>query len=438
MRITHVSNSFLILETAGTKLVCDPWVGRANHGGWRSFPQFDRQALIDRVRGADYVYISHLHSDHFDPEFLTESGLTMATFVIKAFDNATLRKRLEALGARAVIEAPALTPFEAGEFRLAIVPQFQTSNAGVATSLDYDLDTSLIAAAEGQVVFNQVDNPLAEAHLKTIKAFCERTFGPIDAAALVCGAAGEYPQCFLNIDRAAEQARIIEASLARLENTMRILQPKRAFLAGGTYVIPGRMTALSRFIAQPTAAQAAARCGFIEMLHLEGGKRLDLSSGVVTQDLTPTLADPAEMQAAYADELYPYQAHLLPAAGDLEALFGRARPAFEAALASQGVRLNIDYEFHVYDGLTEEKARARSSMATFSLSVRTDVDSVEPTRLALHLDARAFALCLTRGQSWNQTISGSLVLQERWPNRHQPDALFALNHLVAPRPATAV
>ncbi|MBV9510750.1 MAG: hypothetical protein JO303_10760, partial [Caulobacteraceae bacterium] len=49
MDITHISNSFLIVESASAKLVCDPWVGRANHGGWRSCPEFDANDLVART-----------------------------------------------------------------------------------------------------------------------------------------------------------------------------------------------------------------------------------------------------------------------------------------------------------------------------------------------------------------------------------------------------
>ncbi len=431
MDITHISNSFLIVESAGSKLVCDPWVGGANHGGWRSYPEFDRAQLIARVRDADLVYISHLHSDHFDPDFLAESGLVAAPVLIKAFDNGVLRRRLEALGVRTMIEAQPFVPLTVGDLRLAVIPQFQTSNAGVRTDLAYDLDTSLVVGADGQVLFNQVDNPLGQAHFETVKAFCDREFGPIDVAALVCGAAGEYPQCFFNLDRAAEQVRIIEASLAKLETALRILQPGRVFLAGGTYFIPGRLTELSRFIAQPTPKQAADRCAFVPFVVLEGGRKLSLPAGSVTQDLVPTLASLAAVQAAHAAEAYPYEAAPLPAAAELDALFAQAKVAFETALAAQGVRLDIDYEFRLYDGLSEAAARAGAHLRQIELSVRTGEGDGEPTRLRLHLDARAFALCLARRQNWNQTISGSLVLQERWPNRHQPDALFALNYLVA-------
>ncbi len=429
MDITHVSNSFLIVETAKTKLVCDPWVGQANHGGWRSYPEFDRQALIDRVAGADLVYISHLHTDHFDPQFLKESGLVGAPVLIKAFDNATLKTRLKALGVETVIEASPLEPLTVRDLRLAVVPQFQTSNAGVETDLEYDLDTSLIVAADGQVFFNQVDNPMAAAHFEAIRAFCDREFGPIDVAALVCGAAGEYPQCFLNIDRAAEQARIIEVSLAKLEGALRILAPERAFLAGGSYVIPGRLSALSRYIAQPTHAAAAARCPFVPLLALEGGCRLHLADGRVTRDLTPTLEGMAAVAAAHADEPYPYEAAPLPETAEVETLFEQARATFVEAVAERGVRLNIDYEFHLYDGLSEERAREGGHRQALLLSLRTDAPARAPTRLRLHLDARAFVLCLTRGQIWNPTLSGSLALQERWPNVHQPDALFCLNYL---------
>jgi hypothetical protein len=104
-------------------------------------------------------------------------------------------------------------------------------------------------------------------------------------------------------------------------------------------------------------------------------------------------------------------------------------------LAARRVRLNVDYEFRLYDELTEQRARAGAHRKQLDLSIRTDAETVQPTKLRLHLDARAFALCLSRRQSWNQTISGSLVLQEREPNIHQPDALFALNYLVADTPS---
>ena len=77
MKITHLSNSFILVEsTSGrTNIACDPWVGYGNYGGWHSFPEFKSKDLDNLMQSIHFVYISHLHDDHFDPEFLKKSGL---------------------------------------------------------------------------------------------------------------------------------------------------------------------------------------------------------------------------------------------------------------------------------------------------------------------------------------------------------------------------
>ena len=38
MKITHFNNSFIGVQANTTMLVCDPWVGTSNYGGWLSYP----------------------------------------------------------------------------------------------------------------------------------------------------------------------------------------------------------------------------------------------------------------------------------------------------------------------------------------------------------------------------------------------------------------
>ena len=53
MKITHYSNSFITVEANGSKLVCDPWVGTANRGGWHSYPEYSEQELATAFEGAN-------------------------------------------------------------------------------------------------------------------------------------------------------------------------------------------------------------------------------------------------------------------------------------------------------------------------------------------------------------------------------------------------
>ena len=57
------------IDTAAGSILCDPWVNPAYFASWFPFPDnslLDWEALGD----VDYLYVSHLHRDHFDAEHL--------------------------------------------------------------------------------------------------------------------------------------------------------------------------------------------------------------------------------------------------------------------------------------------------------------------------------------------------------------------------------
>jgi hypothetical protein len=45
MKVTHFSNSFIMVSLQVERTVCDPWVHKANASGWQSFPEFNVSAL---------------------------------------------------------------------------------------------------------------------------------------------------------------------------------------------------------------------------------------------------------------------------------------------------------------------------------------------------------------------------------------------------------
>jgi len=72
MRITFLGHAGCLVETRRGSVLCDPWFTPAYFGSWFPFPRNDDlpPAVLERVRAADYLYISHLHRDHFDPQWL--------------------------------------------------------------------------------------------------------------------------------------------------------------------------------------------------------------------------------------------------------------------------------------------------------------------------------------------------------------------------------
>ena len=78
MRMTFFGHVGFFVETAGGSVLCDPWFTPAYFGSWFPFPRNDR---LDPApfRTPDFLYISHLHRDHFDPEWLARTRRQEAT-----------------------------------------------------------------------------------------------------------------------------------------------------------------------------------------------------------------------------------------------------------------------------------------------------------------------------------------------------------------------
>lgn len=103
MKVTFLGQAGLHIETAGASILCDPWFNPAYFASWLPFPRNDG---IDpgAIGHPTYLYVSHLHHDHFDPRWLADHCDKRATVILPAYPLDTLRKELEALGFRRFLE----------------------------------------------------------------------------------------------------------------------------------------------------------------------------------------------------------------------------------------------------------------------------------------------------------------------------------------------
>ena len=72
MRATSLGHAGILIESDHGSIVCDPWFVPAFLGSWFPFPRNDRldDDLLARIEGADFLYVSHLHGDHWDEPWL--------------------------------------------------------------------------------------------------------------------------------------------------------------------------------------------------------------------------------------------------------------------------------------------------------------------------------------------------------------------------------
>lgn len=97
MQITSVGHAGFHIRTAAGTILCDPWVNPAYFGAWFPFP--DNTALDwDELGNCDFLYVSHLHRDHFDAGTLMEHVNKNATVLLPDYPVPDLRRELEKLG----------------------------------------------------------------------------------------------------------------------------------------------------------------------------------------------------------------------------------------------------------------------------------------------------------------------------------------------------
>ena len=72
MRATSIGHAGILVDTVDGSICCDPWFLPKFFGSWFVFPRNDQLSpeLMYRICNPDYLYISHIHADHLDEEWL--------------------------------------------------------------------------------------------------------------------------------------------------------------------------------------------------------------------------------------------------------------------------------------------------------------------------------------------------------------------------------
>lgn len=166
MRVTGTGHAGLFIETHAGSVLCDPWASPAFFGSWFPFP--DNSDLDwDTVGQCDYLYVSHLHRDHFDAALLARHVRKDTTVLLPEYPTDELERELADLGFRNFLHTESGVPVERDGLRIMI-----TSLTGPS---DGPIGDSALSLDDGRtVLLNQND-----AHPLDIEAL--REFGDVHA-----------------------------------------------------------------------------------------------------------------------------------------------------------------------------------------------------------------------------------------------------------------
>ncbi|MGV9481301.1 Rieske 2Fe-2S domain-containing protein [Gordonia aichiensis] len=103
MQITSIGHAGFHIQTNAGSILCDPWTNPTYFASWVPFP--DNSELDWKALGqCDYLYVSHLHLDHFDERNLRENVSKDATVLLPDYPVPDLKRELEKLGFTKFVE----------------------------------------------------------------------------------------------------------------------------------------------------------------------------------------------------------------------------------------------------------------------------------------------------------------------------------------------
>jgi UDP-MurNAc hydroxylase len=185
MQFTILSHAGLLVEHAGVRVVCDPWLlGSCYWRSWWNFPEPDEELLAD-LR-ADFVYLTHLHWDHFHGPSLRKLFSPTTRMLVPKVPTRRMVEDLHYLGFRDVQEIP-----HAGS--VALGPDFSLRSY----QFGLGVDSAAVLSGAGVNLFNCNDAKFFGLPLRQIM----RDYPRIDFILRSHSSAAPVPYCVENYEQ---------------------------------------------------------------------------------------------------------------------------------------------------------------------------------------------------------------------------------------------
>ena len=132
MRITATGHAGVFVDTAAGGVLCDPWRSPAYFASWFPFP--DNGDVDFAAFKPDFLYISHLHRDHFDRELLARSVPRSTTVILPDFPTDELHQALRDLGFYSFVHTSNGEPVDLDGLRVMITAMVSPTDGPIGDS----------------------------------------------------------------------------------------------------------------------------------------------------------------------------------------------------------------------------------------------------------------------------------------------------------------
>lgn len=434
--VNHYRNSFIEIIDNGIRILLDPWVNTANEGAWAGSVDGKNYILKTlKKKDVDYIYISHLHTDHFDKSFLLDLKAKQKKkfkIIIKNFKKNPLYDQIsKIIDKDQIIEILDYQKiYLTTKSYFVILPQISVSNTP-SELIKYDLDTSCVYKSNNIQIYNQVDNPYSEKDISEIlknlkKIKIENEF---DICFIPYCAASEYPHMYFNLDRIKEKKKLINSRLKKFFKITSKFNTKIVVPSGGTYKLDAIFTHLNKYTAIPNFSIIKKK------LKILGSKKFNLvdsESKVFISKNRKMLLKKNNHKNFFVSKISkkfkPSYEKNIKEKFKKEKILSCIHEV-EKNLSEYSKNLykktNTSLELVIYNVQPSTLKNPINHKKTVKHSINFGNNKRKKIRLKIHIYYKIFLAIINKMTSWNELQAQCMF--ERFPNVYDPDTLLWMN-----------
>ena len=406
MKLRYIYSACVVVETPNVTVLSDPWFTPGEYGSWYHYPPLPRDP-VEVIGKVDLIYISHLHSDHYDPLFLRR--------YLKKFPDTRIiisETRHKMLEHRMLLDG-----FKPNVFS---DETFDETRIILTVNGDDEIegDTGCLIIHKDLSVANMNDCGIDQKQINFIRKNCPN--GHPTVALLTYAGAGPYPQTYYfenSEERKIAEKRKHDQFLKMYSDYCELLKPERAMPFAGSYVLGGPLSKhnQNRGVADAVEVLQLEKCGDISFVLDDGGDAIfDLET--LTANKLRTKPYSYEEIQKYLDSIpfegYTYEKEFKPIGDKPLPLKRLCENAYKKLIKNRQTKKVWWICF---------KPTNHSKFIVFNTSVDkgvSELDSVDhlEQRWEIHLDERLLFLILSGYYHWANAEGGSHLSSKRVPN----------------------
>lgn len=267
MKVTKFGSATVAIKTSDVNILCDPWLTDGiYYGSWCNYPPINLDDCD--FNDINYVYISHVHPDHFDPKTMDLLSKEIPVLIHK-YHQKFLKANIERLGFK-VIELDNAVPFQLTKTTKLSIYAADNCDPSICGKMfgcigpevkgSMQLDSLCVIDDGTSILVNTNDCPygISKNTLQVVK----KRYPKIDFALVGYTSASLYPHCMMDFNQTDMDAGIERAKWSGLSTaiqTLEVLQPDTYMPFAGTYIIGGREHQKNRNLPIPEIQDAALK-----------------------------------------------------------------------------------------------------------------------------------------------------------------------------------